>query len=326
MKVLIFLLALIGASYGQVEPYGSNICRLFADGVRLRNPGSCDSYITCNDGVEEITQCTGKNSFYNKDSKKCVSKAPDSYCKDPCNKKSPFWEADPKSCNGYFKCTDHGGVQDYCPDDLDFDFKEQACVYKSDSKCKGFNYCDIVPNNDVSFKNEKNCEKYYTCVKNKLKESFCNKGYYDVQRGCVKKSEVDCPVHPIPNGICGTAKRPVRDKFVDDERTCSGYLYCHDRGDNVVDEKPTIGRCPEGRFFDTVEQGCITAENVKCDEDRCDNMNSPKVISSELGCQHYLICKDGVMVAEEKCPEDMYFDVDTLECTTDVKSYPACSL
>ncbi|XP_055856191.1 peritrophin-44-like [Episyrphus balteatus] len=324
MKILIFLLAvtLFETSQGLIEPYDSNICRLFKNGVKLRNPGKCDSYITCQDGVAKITECKGK--YFNKETGKCVTKVPDSYCKDPCTKKSPFWEKDPKSCEGYFTCRPEGGVQEYCPDDLDFDYKQQACVYKSDSNCKGFDICDIAPNN-MPFKNENNCQRYYTCVKNKVTEKVCEKQYYDVQKGCTKKSEVECLNHPIPENACGTPKHPARDQFVSDELTCCKYYYCKDKGDNVVDESPQLGQCPEGKFFDSAQQACYTAENVRCDEDRCDGMNRSKVISSDEGCQHYLLCDKGVTVGKEKCPDGQYFDSSSMECTTTVQNYLACT-
>ncbi|XP_055905709.1 peritrophin-48-like [Eupeodes corollae] len=299
----------------------NNICRLFPEGTKLGDPRSCESYITCINSTEVFTKCS-KNQTFSVESKKCVSSK--TGCVDPCAPDvDEYWLADTRSCSGYYYCKNGVGTIGNCSPGQHFDESLQECIYSEKSKCKGDNYCEIVPNN-INFKDENDCEKYRVCSKRKLKSKKCPKGqWFDRDTGnCAKKSSVKS-CNSLPTKVCVKGLRVEKNKFVPDKATCRGYYYCADVGKSA-DENPEWHQCKEGQFFNYKSQSCTDPLNVKCDEDRCDGRGN-LFVNSAKSCQHYLVCQNGLSVAERKCADEMFFDEKRQGCTSEVIEYDICS-
>lgn len=307
-----------------------DVCRLFPDGTVLRKPGTCDETIKCMDGKTTPNALTCPNQGWILTSKKC-GKVSDDYCaKTNCKKNGDVWVADKKNCQGWVQCNGVTKVtQGSCPNGQVFDQKQQRCIYRTqDYVCAStFDVCNVAPQ-DQRFVEENNCHKFLTCNKSQKEViNLCPLGQYYVARTgqCIAKAQADCYKHPYPENVCGTTKLAIRGRFVDDEATCRGYFYCADLGSGVPDTKPHWGQCPDDMFFDDHQEVCRHRTHVKCDEDRCDGREDGLELSEKLGCQHYLVCENGYTLAEEKCPNEMYFDAYKQECVSTRTSYPACS-
>ncbi|KAH8332101.1 hypothetical protein KR067_013447, partial [Drosophila pandora] len=307
-----------------------DICRLFPNGAKIRKPGGCTEYLECNNHVRssEIA-CSGKTPYFRLKTQKCDTKVDDSYCKTPCTSKTQGYVGDSINCAHWHLCEGSKSMATgSCPDGQYFDNVSGACVYPKDTVCVAtFELCDIAPM-DVPFRDEYNCNKYFSCDKDaKLVTNTCEAGkYFNVATSsCVAKKDVVCEEHPVPDDVCGTKKLAFRNKFVSDQSTCRGYFYCRDLGSGIPDTNPTFFQCGEEYFFNEERQACMPRDSQKCSQDRCDGREDGHFeIAETKGCHEYYICKDGREDEIRSC-EDKYFDVATQQCTDTVKSYGACS-
>ncbi|XP_055857078.1 peritrophin-44-like [Episyrphus balteatus] len=305
----------------ETEAIYNNFCRLFPDGTKFASPKSCDSYVTCTNSTEVTTKCS-KNQIFSVESKKCVTSK--TGCPDPCAPDiDNYWVADPKSCSGYYYCQNGTGLLGNCALGQHFNELDQECIYSEKSKCKGDSYCQIVPNG-IMFKDEKNCEKYQICEKSKLKSKSCPKGqWFDRDTGkCAAKATVKS-CNSLPQKVCVSGWKTEKNKAVKDKATCRGYYWCADKG-KQADENPEWHQCKEGEFFNYKKQSCMHPLNVDCEEDRCDGRGN-LFVNSDTSCQHYLVCKDGMTVAERKCADEMFYDEKRQACTTEVIEYDICT-
>lgn len=316
---LLLIIALDGLP--RTQAMYNNICRLFPDGTKIGDPRSCDSYITCTNSTEVSTKCPN-NQIFSVDSKKCVSSK--TGCEDPCAPDiDDYWIADPKSCSGYYFCSNGVGVLGHCSSDQHFSEEKQECFFSETSKCKGDSYCKVVPNG-INFRDESNCEKYRVCLRGKLKSKNCPKGqWFDRELGqCAAKALVkNCKI--LSAKICMNGRKTEKNKYVKDRQTCRGYYYCKDKG-KEVDENPEWHQCKEDFFFNYKDQSCTHPLNVECDSDRCDGRGD-LFVNSDKDCQHYLVCQNGVTIAERKCADETFFDEKRQGCTSEVIEYDICS-
>uniref|UniRef100_A0A6P4EGA4 Peritrophin-44 n=1 Tax=Drosophila rhopaloa TaxID=1041015 RepID=A0A6P4EGA4_DRORH len=305
-----------------------DICRLFSNGTVIRDPDSCSQSITCIDHVSHYATCSGSTPFFDKDSAKCVKSlsSSTSSCSISCQGVATHFLADPKSCSGYYYCSDQEtALHGTCPQDTHFNSTTQTCTRLNESACttSSFEYCSIVKDK-VSFDNLQGCNKYHECEKGVLKDKTCTSKYYQASTGtCVDKALVACDAHPLPTDVCGKANKPKEDTFVGDAATCRGYFYCAKQKDGTPDPNPSWNQCPQDRFFDETNQKCNYPNLVKCSNDRCDGRTPPFVLSSKAGCRDYLVCSDGVTVTTKSCG-NYFFDEDLGSCVQDVKTYSVC--
>ncbi|KAH8379335.1 hypothetical protein KR009_004243, partial [Drosophila setifemur] len=311
-----------------VDAREEDICRIFSNGTVIRDPDSCNQYITCINSVSHYSTCSGSTSFFDKETGKCVKSLSDeSSCSVSCGGSATEFLADPKSCYGYYFCADQETpMYGKCPQDTHFNATTQTCtrLYESECTSSSFEYCNIVKNG-VNFDNLKACNKYHVCTKGVLQDKSCSSTtYFQASTGtCVLKSLVDCDAHPLPSNVCGTVKKPTENKFVSDQATCRGYFYCAKQADGTPDANPQWNQCPQDRFFDSKTQTCMTPTSVACTEDRCDGRTLNFVLSSTKGCRNYLRCSDGVTLDEKSCGNN-FFDEEKGACVTEIKKYTAC--
>ncbi|XP_037936884.1 peritrophin-48-like [Teleopsis dalmanni] len=328
---VVLLISLFGSAIQKETLSADNdICRLFADGAKLRKPGSCSIGIECkNSKSVDVLVCSGTTAFYDRLKGTCVKSTSDTYCKAPCKKTSPKYVVDPKNCNGWYECNGSKEVKrGNCPDGMHFDQKNQICNYSDQLSCSStYEFCDVVPAN-IPFKDEANCHKYFECPAKgtKIETVVCPTGlYYVAALGeCIAKAQVDCYKHPYPEEVCGNSKIALRNRFVTDEATCRGYFYCKDLGVGKPDSAPIWGQCSVSEFFDQEEEACKPRAHVKCSEDRCDGRGDGRALSERKGCQYYYECVNDYTLSEEYCGDKLYFDEVTETCTSTRKEYSAC--
>ncbi|XP_037939548.1 peritrophin-44 [Teleopsis dalmanni] len=326
VQVLVIAVFLFVA-FENITVASSDICRLFPTKTVIRDPDSCNQYITCTNLEGTYTKCATSTPFFDKDTGKCVKTLPEnSTCGVSCEETVGLFRADPKSCKGYFYCESEETVlYGSCPDKTHFDEDSQKCIYTDSSACNShqFEYCSIVKDG-VNFKMESGgCDEYYTCKSGALQNKTCSKQYFDVLSGkCVDKTLVTCNVHPIPDGACGTVKKPKKNEFISDDATCRGYFFCADKEDGP-DENPIWSQCPQDKFFNEKTQSCVDPLTVKCTRDRCDGRTLTFVSSGTKGCRNYLRCKDGVKQSELSC-SNLFFDEVKGACVNNIILYESC--
>ncbi|KAI8036692.1 peritrophin-44-like [Drosophila gunungcola] len=309
-----------------------DVCRLFKDGTQLRKPGTCNEWIECKNFVTaETGTCPEKTPYFSLTNNKCYSKSDTSYCDTSklCTASTKGYVGDTLNCANWYLCD--GKVlkgQGACPSGMYFDQEKQMCVYAENTVCTAtFEWCNIVPVTKVAFRDEANCNKYFTCTKKFVLEPHtCETGkYFDVATGtCIDSKLVVCDSHPLPENVCGTKKLAVRNKFVSDGATCRGYYYCRDLGSGVPDPDPIFQQCNEDTFFNQERQGCMPRESQKCTFDRCDGRQDGFEVTETDGCHNYVECVDGREGTVFSC-ENEYFNVATQKCTATKTSYEACS-
>lgn len=311
---------------------GEDICRLFPDGTVIRKPGYCDRTIVCENHISTDGIICETSKFYNLKSKSCATKLEksDEYCKTPCTAKTTGYVGDTFNCANWYKCDKATEVsKGVCPYGQYFDQTIKECVYPSKTTCNAtFELCQVTPEG-IKIKDEHNCHMWITCSAGKAVSNTCDNGlYYDVVSGdCKKKSWVSCEKHPHPEDACGTKKLAIRNKFVKDGATCSGYFYCRDLGSGVPDPSPTWKKCSNGLFFNEELQLCVSRNSCSCDEDRCDGRESGFELVEKPGCQHYIECENNAEKGDAeilKCDDGMYFNVEAQKCTTQKTEYGVC--
>ncbi|KAH8305722.1 hypothetical protein KR059_008520, partial [Drosophila kikkawai] len=322
------LLLLLVQSFGIASGRDEDICRLFSNNTVIRDPDSCGQSITCINSVSHYSTCAGSTPFFDKDTGKCVKAlTDDSSCAVSCEDAATQFVADPKSCYGYYYCSDQEtALYGKCPTETHFNATTQTCtrLYESACTASSFEYCNIVKNS-VNFDNLQGCNKYHVCEKGVLKDKTCASAlYYQASTGtCVAKALVDCDAHPLPSNVCGTVKKPLENKFVTDAATCRGYFFCAKQADGTPDANPTWNQCPQDYFFDASSQTCKNPTSVACKWDRCDGRTATFVESATTGCREYLICSDGITQEEKSCG-NYFFDQTKGACVPDVLTYAAC--
>ncbi|XP_034109214.1 peritrophin-44 [Drosophila albomicans] len=335
MQVLLALLAFAAllelSSQTEYVGISEDICRLFPDGTKLRQPGYCDRWIVCKDFKSTTGgTCTAPQVFnLNKGACQASLEKSDTYCDSPCSSKTSGYVGDTFNCANWYYCdkatTLSSGI---CPYSMHFDQNQQMCVYPKDAMCTAqFELVQVVPAK-TNIKDESNCDKYLTASAGKLTTVNCTTDlYYDVYTGaCIKKSLVQCAKHPLPTEVCGNKKLAIRNKFVADGATCRGYFYCHDLGSGVPDPSPLWQQCPVAYFFNEERSICEERAQRKCVEDRCDGRDDGFEVAEVPGCQHYIKCVNGAQSGDIlECDDGMYFDALAQKCTTVKQTYGACS-
>ncbi|KAH8322833.1 hypothetical protein KR059_008723, partial [Drosophila kikkawai] len=309
-----------------------DICRDFADGVKLRKPGSCTEWIECKDfaTVEGGACTTAAKPYFNLGQKACYKSVDTTYCSTPCTASTSGYVGNTLNCANWYYCDGKTQMgQGKCTTGQYFDQTKKECVWAKDTVCEAkFDMCDIVPPG-VPFRDPANCNMYYTCAKTtfKLTENVCATGlYYSAEQGkCIDKKLVVCDNHPLPEDVCGTKKLAVRNKFVADGATCRGYYYCRDLGSGIPDPDPIYQQCDTDNFFNQERQACMPRESQKCAHDRCDGRQDGYEVAEDAGCKHYYRCENGRETDPMVCPDNQYFDVKAQACTDTEKSYDACA-
>lgn len=156
-----------------------------------------------------------------------------------------------------------------CTAELVYDAMIDQCVpkgsYYCDAKDKAPNCSD--PDYQTHFIADKaNCANYYYCdeEENRYKGS-CPSGYIfnPIKGMCSHADSLSCTAISGSTGdsssgddnwskICGNTKND----FIVDERVCTAYIYCNDKG------KPTQDFCPFGTYF--VDGSCVKTPPNTC--------------------------------------------------------------
>ncbi|XP_067644793.1 peritrophin-44-like [Eurosta solidaginis] len=332
-KILAYSLTLllVGLAAHALSSNNEDICRVFPNQTKVRDPLSCKRYITCNGSVSEYSTCSTSTPYFDKNTGKCVKTLTDNSTCDllSCQGRIEEFIGDPTSCKGYYYCADATSpIHGKCPDKTHFSAATQSCTYKEYSGCKldKFDVCAIAKNG-ITVASENDCRKYFECKRNVLTTKECKAGtYYDAATGlCLHKWKVDCAKHPLPDNVCGTTKKPLINKFVSDGATCRGYYYCADKK-GVPDPAPVWRQCHQNTFFDPNNESCGNPLDITCPlgADRCDGRTLTFVSSSEKGCRQYLRCNNGKTVQELSCG-NRFFDENMVVCISAPITYKSCS-
>ncbi|ALC44367.1 CG17147 [Drosophila busckii] len=310
------LLALCWFQTSQAITHFEDMCRLFKTGIKIRKPGTCDSYIQCASGHGMEYQCTNGQNF-DASSQKCVAAttANKAVCANVCEGLDDMWVSDPTDCANYFYCWNSVAYLGHCENKEHFNETTQSCEYISDSLCvEVANICKLVPSG-TKFRREADCSDYYECGKtgsHTLKS--CSNQYFDVELGkCMAKDKVECSAHSKKK-ICVDSKNKPVTGYVSDGATCRGYFSCNYYG-SVADVDPIWLQCPEGQFFDKDIQKCAKPSSVVCTFNRCEGRGTMFVTSSKNNCHNYIQCENNVEVAEFTCLWDYFFDEAHQTCT-----------
>lgn len=319
--VICFVATFLGVSFAEYD----NLCARFVEGMKFREPGNCQAYVTCKNGTGTVTTCP-KDQLYDKDNKKCSNSVNDSYCKEKCKSKNNTWVSDPINCNGYLYCQSGVGIKSTCLDGYHFDQKAQLCVFANESDCDDISdFCGILPSS-TSFSDPRNCNKYFQCSKTSMKKTNCPSGqYYEASVGkCKTMYEVACKAHPIPTNVCGKDSKPIYNKWVSDQVSCRGSYFCAYKGKKLSDKKPMWSQCDEGLFFNEKLQTCSDPAETSCKHNRCEGRGNAKVIAEVFGCRDYYACQDGLVKEKRKCGKDMFFHEAKQACTYEETFYSVC--
>ncbi|KAH8397074.1 hypothetical protein KR215_008321, partial [Drosophila sulfurigaster] len=330
LALLAFAALLQLSSQTEYLGVSEDICRLFPDGTKLRQPGYCDRWIVCKNFKSTAGGLCVDGLQYNLLRNACYKslEKTDTYCDAPCTSKTSGYVGDTLNCANWYYCNKTvllGSGQ--CANNMYFDQTQQMCVYPKDAVCNAkFELVQVVPAK-TNIKDENNCDKYMTASAGKLTTVNCTTGlYYDVNTAkCIKKSLVQCAKIPLPDEVCGNKKLAKRDKFSADGGTCRGYFYCHDLGSGVPDPSPLWQQCPVEYFFNEERSMCEERAQRKCVEDRCDGRDDGFEVAEVPGCQHYIKCVNGAQSGNTlQCANGMYFDAQAQKCTTVKQTYGAC--
>ncbi|KAH8296748.1 hypothetical protein KR054_010916, partial [Drosophila jambulina] len=322
------LVALLVQLSSQTQYLGSSedICRLFANGTKLRKPGGCNEWIVCRNSLSVYGgACGGETPHFNLKSGPCSKTLDSTYCEPPCSSTTKGYVGDTLDCANWYYCEGQTvRTSGRCDAGLSFDHQQQKCLAAGNTCGARFEMCDVVPTG-VPFRDEKSCNKFFTCKKYKLVSNTCETGkYYDTASGqCLALKHVTCEHHPVPENVCGTQEEPLRNKLVSDGATCRGYYYCHDVGAVGPDPRPTRQFCGVDYFFSQEHQECVPRDSQKCPWDRCDGRTEGYEIAEVEGCQNYYRCFDNKESELLSCGEG-YFDTVTQNCTSIRTAYRAC--
>ncbi|KAH8372302.1 hypothetical protein KR093_010979, partial [Drosophila rubida] len=332
LKLLAFAALLQLSSQTEYLSSSEDICRLFPDGTKLRKPGYCNRWIVCKDFKSIEGGICNEGLYYNLAKNACYKsmESSDTYCSSPCTSKTNGYVGDTFNCANWYYCEKAKTLSSgKCGDGMYFDQLKQMCVYPKDTVCNAkFELTQIVPTG-TKIKDENNCSQYLTTKSGKVTANYCGDGlYYEVASAtCIKKSLVQCLKVPHPDEVCGNKKLAKRNKFVADGATCRGYFYCRDLGSGVPDPTPIWQQCPLQYFFNEERAACEVRTDRKCVEDRCDGRDSGFEVAETPGCQHYIKCVNGAQSGDTlKCPDGMYFDTETEQCTSEVRNYGCCTI
>ncbi|CAD7005112.1 peritrophin-44 [Ceratitis capitata] len=348
ISIVLAFVAIVAVKVEAESLSAQDICNQMPAGIFILRPNTCDNWVQCPSALNAQDYDEGfcaHGLYFNKDKSRCESsedvmcpfknnqKSSSNQC---ASKKDGSFLADPEKCNGYIFCMDGEGTHSECPKELVFHPKKGSCVYPSEYKCpkKSENLftspiCNSVPNGTV-FADITDCTKYQQCAKGgKLISLQCGDGYAfnHTTLGCVTRKSAVC--HPLAPElepeieICGV-DGSVREGYIADEQSCSGYYICAKQKDGKPDRKPMHLKCQNGYFFDSSTWSCRDRLNVKCSLDRCEGMDS-KYVNVAGDCSAYARCKNGVTITSGKCDANYFFDERTQGCTPHNISYIACS-
>ncbi|XP_067644838.1 peritrophin-44-like [Eurosta solidaginis] len=305
-------------------PNPSKLCNLFKDGMRIRKPGSCTEYIECFNSTSTAYSCPPNQQFDRK-KQSCVSSGDltdsDDYCRNRCKGIDGKWISDPASCQGYLYCNAGQDLQGYCDDGYVFNEAKSICDFEDSLQCNIVpEICDLVANN-MQYRDETDCNKYYKCSKGKSVSMKCTKNaHYNVQMGSCGQQWLDNSC--IPEFSCGTDKK-IWKGFHSDGATCRGYFYCRDFG-TVRDLSPTFAQCPVGTFFSQAAQACVNPLQSDCKYNRCQGRGNMFVQTNEDDCRNYIVCENDVEVKRQRCSGDKFFDEKSQACVKFMIAYSCC--
>ncbi|XP_067643289.1 peritrophin-44 [Eurosta solidaginis] len=327
---ILMLIAIANANFN-----ATITCSLLSNGIRIKDPDNCNSWITCIEGAPHNGTCASE-LFYDRNTQTCVN-ATSIKCisNNPCaplDSASGF-TADPYTCNGYYYCNEGVGTRGACGTDYNFDPNRTDCVrgYVCGVQIAPDSYCNILPDG-VFIKNPNTCNGYQLCWHSEVLNLTCPKGYYynALKGDCDYTTDVKCAeaiTYTPPAAateFCGHTGI-----FVSDRESCNGYYYCAVSSDSASGIELKHGVCPNGRFFCAENGGeCVPRINVVCSYNRCVGSDSNSIVLANVsndGCHGYTICQGGMVIGNGTCPDDGYFDELTQICTNEVVDFPACA-
>ncbi|XP_060654966.1 peritrophin-48 [Drosophila nasuta] len=308
-----------------------SICSLVMDGIKMKDPRACDTWIECLNGSPISGSCD-EGYFYERESQSCLP-ADEVKCisSNPCAAIETGFAADPYSCNGYYYCREGQATLGECRAGYNYNPGLETCIrdYPCTIGMDPNSICNILPDG-VFMKDSSNCNGWQMCWRGNVIIDTCSDTFYfdAAQSKCEYPQNVQCSHTEPPPQIADDETCPQSDIFVSDGKTCNGYYYCHenDAGEMLL----LAGTCSEGRFFNAAQQGsCVPQEKLHCSYDRCVNRGQSHVELANVsddGCRGYSICQDGVTIGIGICPADQpYFDELTQRCTSEIISYAACA-
>lgn len=184
-------------------------------------------------------------------------------------------------------------------------------------------YVDSCQENG-SFADSKQCDKYFICKNGEASEQLCDDGlvFDEKTQKCGYPHKVDCSGRELLQRATNTTDCPRANGYFahPDPAVCNAFHFCEGGKANLVD-------CPGGLIFTTEKgecdwpantnrQGCSTEDKTKpkCPKGASSPFEQPRYPDPE-DCQKFFICINGDM-RHSGCTEapELIFNPDKLVC------------
>lgn len=123
-------------------------------------------------------------------------------------------------------------------------------------------------------------------------------------------------------GLCRQARNGT---FVRNHLVCSEFYQC-------IDEEPIRRSCPEGLWYNHMQQRCDIYFLVTCQLDDlvCDEIEAGSRIRSPVSCSDFVLCSHGGIPFPLRCEPEWFFDErlgscapeDEVDCDLNVPTEP----
>jgi len=212
---------------------------------------------------------------------------------------------DPRACNTAIDCID-GKPNDglVCEEGYFYDRNNFDCVPKDEIKCISSTPCLTL--NDFEA-NPYDCYLYYYC-KGSVVSGTCTNGFtFDPVELLCKNME--CKLLMDPNSYCNIVPDGV---FIQNKNDCSSYKVCWD-GEVLT------GYCPEGYYYDVLNDVCDFMQNVECPNETKPNPNElcssgGTFVADPDSCNGYYYCFEnengGIDYTFGRCPTGRFFSLE----------------
>ncbi|XP_022221042.2 peritrophin-48 [Drosophila obscura] len=314
----------------------SALCLMVPDGMSVSSQTDCSSYYQCEGATATLMSCSSGQSF-DKDAQMCVSSS-QSTCASktqPClGKAVGTFQADSRSCAGYWYCSASGPIYGSCPTGENFNPTSMACVYAYQYACSlstvdngsvevALSLCSLIENG-FYFGSASSCSGWNYCQDNVLHSGTCpNSLVFNVNsRNCGYRTSTSCAQVTNDPTITGSIAPTTCNSTgaTTNATACNQYYLCSGTTN-------TLMTCATGLYYDTVSKNCVSRMLALNDCDRC--LGSTKTFVnaySNSTCSQYLYCVNGVQKAVQTCPDNYYFNEDDGSCVYETEpQFPFCN-
>ncbi|XP_020802011.1 tenascin [Drosophila serrata] len=272
---------------------GSLNAECCTDGETEIDPDDCTKYRVCCHG-EFVSKSCEDGMYWNSDTGKCEIN--NGEC-NPTNCVEGEIEGNPEDCAAYLECINGTVVSQSCADGYYFNVTE--CIPDTCGVCEDNGECNGTPScteGELEI-DPADCAGYLACSNGTLVNKKCpNDTYFN-------NNTLTCT--PDLDGVCLNctegSQRPEPSGDCTKYQICSGGRYV------------TVS-CDTGDYWNSALGKCVK-DNGECN-------GTPSCTDGELeidpaDCAGYLACSNGTLV-NKKCPNDTYFNNNTLTCTPDL--------